>query len=182
MLGSRVLGVSGSPREGGNTDAAVMAGLAIAQAAGYRTEFQRLADYRIRHCKGCRGCMQIGRCAIRDDELDAAVSPWRQAGVIILGSPVYWLSPSGVLKDFMDRTHGWYRDGGLFRGRKAILLSVATEGGFEPHDAAITAWLTHYGAHAVGVAHVLARDRGDFEARPEEQEKVRQVVSKGLGL
>jgi len=182
MAGLRVLGVSGSPREGGNTDAAVMGGIAVAQAAGYHTEFQRLTDYRISHCKGCRACMETGRCAIRDDELQAAVNPWLRAAVIILGSPVYWLSPSGMLKDFMDRTHGWYRDGGLFRGKKAILLSVATEGGFEPHDAAITAWLTHYGADVVGVAHVLACDRGDFEARPEGQEKVRRVVREGLGV
>lgn len=182
MAGLRVLGVSGSPREGGNTDAAVMAGLAIAQAAGYWTEFQRLSDYRIRHCKGCRACMVTGRCAIRDDELEAAVGPWLRASAIILGSPVYWLSPSGVLKDFIDRTHGWYRDGQLFRGRKAILLSVATESGFEPHDAAITGWLSHYGADVTAVAHVLACDKGDFEARPEEIEKVNRAVSEGLGL
>lgn len=182
MVGLRVLGVSGSPREGGNTDAAVMAGLSVAQAAGYRTEFQRLTDYRIRHCKGCRACMTTGRCAIREDELQAAVNPWRQAAIIILGSPVYWLSPSGGLKDFMDRTHGWYRDGGLFKGKKAILLSVATEGGFEPHDAAIIAWLEHYGADVVATARVLARDRGDFEARPEERQKVRRAVTEGLGM
>jgi multimeric flavodoxin WrbA len=182
VLGLRVLGVSGSPREGGNTDAAVMEGLAVAQAAGYRTEFQRLTDYRLAHCKGCRACMKTGRCAIRDDELEAAVGPWLQAAIIILGSPVYWLSPSGVLKDFMDRTHGWYRDGGLFSGKKTILLSVATGGGFEPHDAAILGWLKHYGADVVATARILACDQGDFEARPEERAKVRQAVTEGLGL
>ncbi|MBM3500832.1 MAG: NAD(P)H-dependent oxidoreductase, partial [Armatimonadetes bacterium] len=34
MLGLRVLGVSGSPRQGGNTDDAVMEALAVAREAG----------------------------------------------------------------------------------------------------------------------------------------------------
>ena len=180
MLGLRVLGVSGSPRQGGNTDDAVMEALAVAHQARCHVEFQRLTDYRIKHCAGCRGCMTAGHCVIRDDELEAAVAPWRQADVIILGSPVYWLAPSGLLKDFMDRSHGWYRDGGLFQGKRAILISVATSGGFEPHDEAISAWLEHYGADVLGVIHVLARDRGDFNSRPEEIEKVRQGVTEGL--
>jgi len=181
MLGLRTLGVSGSPRQGGNTDDAVMEALAVAHQAGCRVEFQRLTDYRIKHCAGCRGCMSAGRCGIRDDEFEAAFEPWRQAEVIILGSPVYWLSPSGVLKDFMDRTHGWYRDGGIFRHKKAILISVATEGGFGPHDECITVWLKHYGAEVLSVTHVLACDRGDFNSRPEEIEKVRRAVAESLG-
>jgi multimeric flavodoxin WrbA len=180
MSGLRVLGVSGSPRQGGNTDDAVMEALAVAREAGCRVEFQRLTDYRIRHCTGCRGCMTAGRCVIRDDEFEAALAPWQQAEVIILGSPVYWLSPSGVLKDFVDRTHGGYRDGGLFRHKRAILISVATAGGFEPHDECLTVWLRHYEAEVLGVIHVIACERGDFLARPEEIEKVRHGVRAAL--
>jgi len=181
MIGLRVLGVSGSPRQDGNTDGAVMEALAAAQQAGCRVEFQRLTDYQIKHCSGCRGCMTAGRCTIRDDEFEAAMGPWRQAEVIILGSPVYWLSPSGVLKDFIDRSHGWYRDGGLFRHKRAILISVAADSGFDPHDECITVWLRHYGADVLGVIHVLARDLGDFNARSEEIEKVREGVREALG-
>jgi multimeric flavodoxin WrbA len=180
MFGYRALGVSGSPRQGGNTDDAIMEALAVAQQAGCRVEFQRLTDYRIKHCAGCRGCMTAGHCVIRDDELEAAFAPWRETDVIILGSPVYWLSPSGLLKDFIDRTHGWYRDGRIFRGKRAILVSVATAGGFEPHDECITVWLKHYEADVVGVVHVLACDRGEFLSRPAEVEKVRQAVREGL--
>ena len=180
MPGFGVLGVSGSPREGGNTDSAVMEALAVAQTSGYKTEFQRLSDYRIRHCTGCRACMALGRCSIRDDELGAAFYPWESAAVIILGSPVYWYSPSGLLKDFMDRTHGWYRDGGIFEGKTAILISVATESGFGPHDEAIVTWLECYGARVTATARVIACELGDFNASPDEREKVRQAVAAGL--
>ena len=180
MIGLRALGVSGSPRANGNSDSAVMEALAVAQAAGYRIEFQRLADYRIKHCTGCRGCMTAGQCVIRDDELEAAFNPWRDAQLIILGSPVYWNSPSGVLKDFMDRTHGWYRDGGVLDGRKAMLLSIATASGFEPHNNAITSWLTHYGAKVTAVVDVLACELGDFNANPGAIRAVREAVERGL--
>jgi multimeric flavodoxin WrbA len=180
LIGLRVLGVSGSPREGGNTDAAVMEALAVASDLGYRVEFQRLADYRIEHCRGCRACMRTGTCAITGDELAAALNPWRAADVVILGSPVYWLAPSGLLKDFIDRTHGWYAEGNLFRGKRAILLSVAADSGFEPHDEGIAGWLRHYGAEVPAVVRILARDKGDFNKRPEEREKVRETVAKVL--
>ncbi len=181
MLGLRVLGVSGSPRQGGNTDDAVMEALAVARQEGCRIEFQRLTDFRIKHCAGCRGCMGAGHCVVRDDEFEAAFAPWQQAEVIILGSPVYWLSPSGVLKDFVDRTHGWYRDGGIFRHKRALLISVATGGGFEPHDECLTVWLKHYEAQVLGVIRVLACDRGEFLSRPEEIDKVRKGVAEALG-
>jgi len=180
LVGLRVLGVSGSPREGGNTDAAVLEALAVASDLGYRVEFQRLDDYRIEHCRGCRACMKAGKCAITGDELAAALSLWREADVVILGSPVYWLAPSGLLKDFIDRTHGSYAAGNLFRGKTAILLSVAADSGFEPHDEGITAWLRHYGADVPATVRVLAREKGDFNKRPEEREKVREAVAKVL--
>ncbi len=180
MVGLRVLGVSGSPREGGNTDAVVMEALSVASHLGYRVEFQRLTDYRIEHCRGCRACMVAGKCIITGDELAAALNPWREADVIILGSPVYWFAPSGLLKDFIDRTHGWYVEGNLFRGKTAIVLSVAADSGFEPHDEGITTWLRHYGAEVAAVVRILAREKGDVNKRPEEREKVRQVVARVL--
>ena len=180
MPGLRALGVSGSPRANGNSDSAVMEALAVAQGAGYRVEFQRLADYRIKHCSGCRGCMSAGECVIRDDEFAAAFGPWRDANLIILGSPVYWYSPSGVLKDFIDRTHGWYRDGGIFSGKSAMLLSVATDGGFGPHNEAIVSWLTHYGAKVLAAVNTLACELGDLNANADAKQRVRDAVRSGL--
>ena len=180
MSGLRVLGVSGSPREGGNTDAAVLEALAVASDLGYHVELQRLADYRIIHCQGCRGCMVAGKCVITGDELGAAVNPWRESEIIILGSPVYWLAPSGLLKDFIDRTHGWYAESNLFQGKTVILLSVAADSGFEPHDEAITTWLRHYGARVAEGVRLLAREKGDFNKRPEERQKVRDAVARVL--
>ncbi|MGQ9729747.1 MAG: flavodoxin family protein [Candidatus Zipacnadales bacterium] len=180
MIAYRVLGVSASPRRGGNTEDAIMEALATAQQLGHQIEFERLGDFHIRRCIGCRECMRLGHCALRDDEFEASIDPWRHNDILILGSPVYWLAPCGLLKDFMDRSHGWYREGGIFRGKKALLISVAADSGFEPHDESITAWLKHYGAEVVSVTHVLAREKGEFTARPEEVEKVRQAVREAL--
>jgi len=172
MAAQRVLGVSGSPRRGGNTECAVRTALRVLSEGGHDVQFQRLADHHVASCAGCRRCMVEHTCAIRDDELESVLAPWLAADVIVLGSPVYWLSPPGVLKDFMDRTHGWYAVGGLFAGKRAALISVAADSGFETHDAAILAWLRYYGASIAATARVLARDQGDLEARPEELAKV----------
>jgi len=179
MSALRVLGVSGSPRRGGNTECAVCAALRVLHDGGHEVQFQRLVDHRIERCAGCRRCMTEHTCAIADDDLAAALAPWLAADVVVLGSPVYWLSPPGVLKDFMDRTHGWYALGKLFEGKRAALISVAADSGFESHDTAILGWLRYYGATIAGTARVLARDKGDLEARSEELAKV-VALARGL--
>jgi len=166
-----VVGLSGSPRAEANTDAAVKAALqAAGESEGLETLFLAVRDYELERCTGCRECMSLGECRLKD-RLAELMQPIRQASGLVLGSPVYWWAPPGVMKDFMDRTHGWFVSGGIFLGQAAAILSVAADSGFEAHELPIEVWLKHYGAKVVAKEHIYARDRGDFEARPDEQEK-----------
>ncbi|HIE23274.1 MAG TPA: flavodoxin family protein, partial [Candidatus Korarchaeota archaeon] len=138
---ARVLGISGSPREDGNTDIAVKMALDLIKGkADVSTEFVRVADFNIKHCQGCRQCMVLGHCAITDDDYPLLRDKLLSADVIIVGAPVYWSGPPGVMKDFIDRTHGFYLDRTRLSGKKVVLISVATEGGFEPHEK-ILSWM-----------------------------------------
>ncbi|MFQ6133484.1 MAG: flavodoxin family protein [Armatimonadota bacterium] len=179
-----IVGLSGSPRAEANTDAAVRQALRAAEEQGLDTLFLAIRDYDLEPCSGCRACMELGECRIKD-RLDELMEPVRKAAALVIGSPVYWWSPPGVMKDFMDRTHGWFVGGGIFRDQAAAILSVAADSGFEAHERPIEVWLEHYGAQVVAKEHVYARDKGDFEAAPEEQEKCRsagQAVAAATGL
>jgi len=76
------------------------------------------------HCKGCRECMETGECAIKDDDLDLILDRLMKAHLIVIGAPVYWDSPPGVMKDFIDRTHGFYLDHNRLSGKKVGIISV----------------------------------------------------------
>lgn len=98
-----VLGVNGSPRKGKNTEFLVREALKGAQEENAETELLNLIDYRIERCDGCNHCVAHEDCPI-EDELNVIVDVLLKSDGIIIGTPVYHLNVSGLLKDFMDRT------------------------------------------------------------------------------
>ena len=172
-----ILGASGSPRRDGNTDLLVREALRLlAERTGAATEFVRVADRRIEPCRGCRACMTLGHCAIQGDDFEPLMARFLEADIFVLGAPVYWLGPPGGMKNFIDRTHGYYRDHTILRGKRAVLISVAADSGFEPHEAVMGSWLRVYGAEVTGTLRVFSREKGEVLQRPDEFGKVRQLI------
>jgi multimeric flavodoxin WrbA len=165
------MGLTGSPRPGGNTDFAVttvlrtLCGEPGAEAEG---ELMAVRDYSVKHCIGCRACMSEKRCVIGGDDLERMVEQLAAADVLVVGSPVYWNSPPGVLKDFMDRSHGWFVAEPIFQGKQAGIINVAADSGFQSHEEALRGWLSYYGAEIAASVNLLAREAGDLEANPTE--------------
>lgn len=172
----KILIVSCSPRRGGNSDAAAKRCQSLLADIG-EAEFVRVHDYEIRHCLGCRRCMRLLRCAIRGDDFDRLFQRCREADVLVIVCPVFWQSPPGAMKDFLDRSHGAYAHRTKpFAGKQAALVSVATDGGFAAQERILGGWLRYYGAKVVGRARLLARDRGDLVKDPDELRKLDAFV------
>ena len=180
VLSPIALGISGSPRREGNTDISVKMVLEELNGGGFETEFLRIADLRIGHCEGCRRCMQIGRCAITGDDFDFLLGKIDRASLIVFGLPVYWNSPPGAFKDFMDRTHGFYLNHSYFARKKFGILSVATESGFETQEAILQGWLQSYGGTIIDRVRILSREKGEVLSRPNEVKKIREFAVKLL--
>src|SRR5512141_609564 len=100
----KVVGVMGSPRIGGNTDALITEALRGAELAGAEVERIDLVRYSISPCNGCQECRESGLCVINDD-VPALIDLMMGSDAWIIGTPVYWWGPSGLLKSFIDR---WY--------------------------------------------------------------------------
>jgi multimeric flavodoxin WrbA len=97
-----VLGIVGSPREGGNTDTLVTEVLRGAEAAGARSQKVFVGRYKIAPCTSCGACVKTGRCVSRDG-MDELVPLMAANPVWVLGTPVYWWSASAQMKLFIDR-------------------------------------------------------------------------------
>lgn len=123
-----VLGVNGSPRAGGATSRLIRAALlGPAEVPGVRTRSVSLATMRIAGCDRCAACTDAGRCLI-DDDMAQLYPLLLQADAIILGSPVYWGSPSALCKAFMERVAGF----GLREKRLRLKVGRSDRGGREP--------------------------------------------------
>lgn len=167
-----VLGISGSPRKDGNTDVVVKRTLRIIEELkDVKTVFLRVADFNIAHCRGCRECMRIGECAIKDDDFNLILDKLMKAQLIVIGAPVFWNSPPGVMKDFIDRTHGFYTDRKRLIGKKVGIISVATSSGFESHEDVLS-WLTVYGAEIAAKVRLYAREKGEVLGKAGEMTKI----------
>jgi multimeric flavodoxin WrbA len=101
----KVLGVSGSPRSGGNTDYLVKLGLAVLAENGIETEFLPLAGRPIKPCMACRGCVTADglRCVQEDPAFEGVIEKFVEADGYLIGSPVYFGSATPQTMALLDR-------------------------------------------------------------------------------
>ena len=100
-----ILAINGSPRgTKGNTERLLEPFLQGARDAGARTEVVYLKDQRIEHCLGCFACWtQTPGVCVQKDDMPALLEKVRKADVLVLATPLYVFTFSGLLKDFVDR-------------------------------------------------------------------------------
>ena len=116
----KVLGVSGSPRPGGNTDTLVKLALGVLDGAGIETEFLSLADRPIKPCMACAGCVKSGslECLQEDPAFEGMIERFMQSDGIIVGSPVYFGSATPQTMALLDRVGYVSRANNNFLRRK----------------------------------------------------------------
>lgn len=100
----RVLGISGTPRAGGNSEVLLRAALAPFEAAGWAVDLKLLSALRIAPCRGCDACAQTGACVIRDD-MDEILAAYAACDALLIASPVYYRFVTAQLKAVFDRTY-----------------------------------------------------------------------------
>lgn len=98
-----ILGISGSPHEGGNTDFALRHALKACRKAGARTRRVSLAGRTIHPCAGCWTCAGTGACRF-DDDMKDVYRGMKWCHGLLLASPVYLGMVTGQLKVMMDRS------------------------------------------------------------------------------
>ena len=103
----KVLAFNGSPRKKWNTATLLRHALDGAASKGAEIELLHLYDYNSKGCISCFACKlkggkSYGRCAVNDD-LKPILDKVHDADAIILGSPIYFGMPTGVIRSFIER-------------------------------------------------------------------------------
>lgn len=105
----KVVGVSGSPRKGGNTECLVKECLNEFSKHDWMTTEFFLSGKIIKPCIGCETCVENCVCAITDDDGDALFEELASCDAVIIGSPVYYRNVTAQLKAVFDRSLAYKR-------------------------------------------------------------------------
>lgn len=98
----RVLGISGSPRRGGNTEILLDRALEGAASSGALTEKLVVSEMDISPCTACGGCRHTGVCVIKDD-MRLVYKKVASCDALIVASPIFFGSVTAQLKAMIDR-------------------------------------------------------------------------------
>jgi len=128
----RVLGISGSPRAGGNTEILVKLALQGMAERGIETDFLSLVDRPIKPCMACGGCAHTDEvdCVQDDPAFEGIVERFIAADGIIVGSPVHFGSATPQTMAMLDRV-GYVsrRKGNFLRRKVGAAIAVARRAG-----------------------------------------------------
>jgi multimeric flavodoxin WrbA len=102
-----VIAINGSPRKKRNTATLLEHAIEGAASRGAETELIHLYDLDYKGCTSCFSCKlkdgkSYGKCAMKDG-LTPVLEKIAGAGVLILGSPIYFGIVTGEMRSFMER-------------------------------------------------------------------------------
>lgn len=171
-----MLGLAGSPRRGGNSEALLDALLAGARAAGAATEKVALPELCFSPCIACGSCEKTGECILQDD-MQGLYGKIMACDALVLASPIYFYSVSAFAKAAIDRAQAlWSRryvlkDPRMGGQRKGVFVAVGATRGEKLFDGAkLTVKYFFDAAGFYPAAELLARgldEKGAVHGRPE---------------
>jgi len=132
----KILGLNGSPRPYGATFKLLRIALETAKKLGAEVEELNLYEYRIEDCLGCVSDEQLAcryPCVI-DDDMKIIYDKILKADGVIFATPIYWFSPSGIMKRVIDRLTAFenmiFIDGKSWvEGKVAGVIAVGNDSG-----------------------------------------------------
>ncbi len=174
----RVLGFSGSPRRGGNTDILLHEVLKGAAGKGADIKILYLNDLNIAPCQECGGCDESGECITQDD-MQMVYQELRLADVILLASPLFFMGVTAQTKAMIDRCQQFWvrkyvlKEPPLGDKRKRKGLFISTGGRKVPNlfDGALVTVKTFFRVLDVeyvgGLLYSGIDAKGDIARKPE---------------
>jgi len=129
---SRILGISGSPRRGGNTDTLLDEMLRGAKSAGAICQKIALKDIDFKGCVSCGSCSDVARICKIADGMRPIFKKIQEADSLVVASPIYFGSITGQLKTMIDRFECFWAARCIFNkpmrtksGSRGVFICVA---------------------------------------------------------
>ncbi|MEN6407342.1 MAG: flavodoxin family protein [Thermoguttaceae bacterium] len=178
----KVLGISGSPRRGGNTDLLIRTALDVLAGEGMETDFLSVADHPVKPCTACGGCSkgEAMRCVQKDPAFDGVLERFLEADGVLVGSPVYFGSATPQTMSLLDRVGAvGRRHPELLRRKPGAAIVVARRAGQNFTFAQLNYFFLISEMIVPGSTYwnvAVARDKGEVANDVEGMETVRTLA------
>jgi multimeric flavodoxin WrbA len=117
-----IVGVSGSPIEGGNTDRLVQA---LLDQSGHKHTFVNLSSLDFVPCRGCAHlCAKSNICPL-EDGLRPYFEPMLEADALVLASPVHAGTITAWMYSFLSRIWCFHHRKNLLEDKPLLLVATA---------------------------------------------------------
>ena len=124
-MAKKILILSGSPRQGGNSDLLCEQFARGAAEAGNEVEKISLRDTRINYCVACDACQKNGGTCVHRDDMAGVLDRLIAADVIVMATPVYFYTMDAQMKTLIDRTYARYTE---ISGKEFYFVMTAAVG------------------------------------------------------
>jgi multimeric flavodoxin WrbA len=187
-----ILGVSGSPRQNGNSEILLEHILEGAHAHGCDIRSIRLRDYHFQACIGCEKCRKDNICTGLNDGMHLIYPSIRDSQGMVLISPTHNYNVTALMKAFIDRLYCFYdftdsrpRDWKsrlANQGRKAIVAAICEQENKQDMGFTLEAMRTPIEAHGYEIVEEMAVfnlfDRGAIKRETETLEQAYNIGKK----
>jgi len=109
-MNKKVLVLSASPREGGNSDLLCDQFIAGAKEGGNEAEKIFLEDKKINYCLGCDECKRNDGICVHQDDMTMILDKMIDADVLVMATPVYFYNMNAQMKTLIDRVYARFRE------------------------------------------------------------------------
>ena len=123
-----VLLINGSPHERGNTYQALNEAALALNEQGIETDIVWIGTKPLRGCIACGTCTVKGNghCVFNDDLCNMVIDKMNAADGLIVGSPVYYGTPTG---NILNLVHRMLYAGAQVQGKPAAAVAICRRGG-----------------------------------------------------
>jgi multimeric flavodoxin WrbA len=135
---SKIIGIGGSPRKGGNSDVLLKNTLQNIENTKVTSQIAHLRELQFQPCIGCEKCRKNKICTGLIDGMSLLYPKIIEAKGLVLVSPTHNYNITAIMKAFIDRLYCFYNFDNKNRpgkwssqlenqGRKAIIIAVCEQ-------------------------------------------------------
>ncbi len=165
-MSKNILVLTGSPRQGGNSDLMADAFINGAQAAGYTATKYETGLKKINGCKACNSCYSKDEACVFGDDFNTLAPLMEQNDILVIATPMYWFTFPAQLKAALDKMYALLIGGRQSNIKASILLACAETKEEAEFDGLIRTY-EHIAAYQkwIDLAHLLVPsvvEKGDI--------------------
>ncbi|MEG1583664.1 MAG: flavodoxin family protein, partial [Anaerovorax sp.] len=166
-----ILVISGSPREGGNTEIMVDAFAKGAGENGNQVTIKKLSGLTVAPCRACEYCFSHDGVCIQKDDMAGIISAMNESDMIVFASPIYWFAVSAQTKAVIDRLYAAAKKG-FHPHCTALLLDSGSPGVYDSAIAAYKAMSGYLKWEDKGIITISGMEKSGDMSHSEELSKV----------